>query len=287
MAEFSFIILTYNEACHLPRLFKSIQGLAAPVFVLDSGSTDNTISLAKEHGAVLGHHEFKNHPQQWSFALSHFQISTPWTICLDADQFLSEELFQLLQNFRDANMSPDVHGIYFNRKNYFKGKWIRYGGYYPKYMLKMFRTGTAISSLEEKLDHRFIIRGRSAIWKKGYLIENNLKEESISFWIDKHNKYSTVVALDEHEKAELKFKSIEHESRSPDARIAARKALWLRMPLLIRPFLYFLYRYFLLVGFLDGKTGFIFHFLQAFWFRMIVDVKILELRKTCDKTTST
>jgi len=276
--EFSFVILTYNEEVHLPRLLQSIAPLQAAVYILDSGSTDGTLEVAAQYGATVAHHAFENHPKQWDFALNHFQIQTPWTIGLDADHIAAPELLEKLRHFRDAGVPPSVNGIYFNRKNYFKGKWIRHGGYFPKYLLKMFRTGTGFSDLHENMDHRFIVPGKTIIWKTGYLVEENLKENNISFWIDKHNRYSTLHAKEEMDRRDgLRGQTIRPRLwGSPDERTAFFKRAWWKMPLFARPLLYFTWRYFFQLGFLDGRQGFIFHVLQAFWYRLIVDIKIHE-----------
>ncbi|HHM20806.1 MAG TPA: glycosyltransferase family 2 protein, partial [Bacteroidetes bacterium] len=194
MSPFSFVILTYNEEDHLPRLLQSVEGLGAPVYILDSGSTDSTLEIARRFGAQVAYNKFVNHPKQWDYALNHFPIHTSWTIGLDADHIVTEELFEKLKNFKEEEIPKEVDGIYFNRKNYFKGRWIRHGGYFPKYLLKMFRTGAGHSDLNQNMDHRFIVPGKTIVWKDGYLIEENLKENEIAFWISKHNKYSTLQA---------------------------------------------------------------------------------------------
>lgn len=278
-SDFSFIILTFNEEIHLPRLLESISGLQAPLYIFDSGSTDNTLKAAEKYGAEIKYHKFENHPKQWNAALESFEITTPWIIGLDADQIVTKELYNKLEKFRNEDLPSNINGIYFNRKNYFKGKWIKYGGYFPKYMLKMFRVGFGGSDLQENMDHRFIVTGDTFIWKDGYLIEENLKENKINFWISKHNRYSDLIAQEELErKNATRIQSVKAKLLgSPDERIAYLKRMWWRMPLFLRPFIYFFYRYFIKLGFLDGKTGFIFHFLQAFWFRLLVDIKIDEL----------
>jgi glycosyltransferase involved in cell wall biosynthesis len=275
---YTFIILTYNEELHLPRLLSSIHGLNATVCVLDSGSTDQTLTIATEFGAQVKQHAFINHPQQWHYALQAFEIQTPWVIGLDADQIVSDELKQHLVNFKDEDY-PDIDGIYFNRKNYFKGKWLKYGGYYPFYQLKMFRYHTGYSDLSENMDHRFIVPGKTMIWKDGHIVEENLKENSIRFWIDKHNRYSDLLAKEEVERRQLsRIQTIKPAFwGSPDERTAWFKRLWWQMPLFIRPAIYFIYRYIFRLGILDGYQGFIFHFLQGFWFRLVVDIKIKEI----------
>jgi glycosyltransferase involved in cell wall biosynthesis len=276
--EFSFIILTYNEEVHLPRLLASISILGAPIYILDSGSSDETLRIANDFQAQVLTNAFVNHPLQWDYALQNFKITTPWTIGLDADHIVMPELIHLLQNFSSETISPEVNGIYFNRKNYFKGKWIRHGGYFPKYLLKMFRTGYGRSDINENMDHRFIVDGKSIIWKEGYLKEENLKENNISFWIHKHNRYSDLVAEEEIERMQnLRKQSIRPSLwGTPDQKIAWMKRIWWKLPLFVRPALYFIYRYIWQLGILDGKRGFIFHFLQAYWFRLIVDIKIYE-----------
>lgn len=278
--NFSFIILTFNEEQHLPRLLKSIKGLEADVHVLDSGSTDQTLAICEQFGAIVKTNAFENHPKQWDFALKNFSITTPWIIGLDADQIVEPDLYQKLLTFNSSNYEA-VDGIYFNRKNIFKGKWIKHGGYYPKYMLKMFRNGEGYSDTNENMDHRFIVPGKTVVWKDGHILEENLKENSISFWIAKHNKYSDLIAQEEIERLKnLRFQTIKPKLfGAPDERVAYLKSIWWRLPRGFRPACYYIYRMTFKLGFLDGKTGMLFHFMQAFWFRLIVDVKIAELLK--------
>lgn len=285
--DFSFIILTYNEEQHLPRLLASIQSLNAPIFLVDSGSTDQTLAIAEKYGVQVVYHPFENHPKQWHFAISHLRVDTPWTIGLDADQVVLPELFNHLKKFENSDIPENVNGIYFNRKNYFKGRWLKFGGYFPKYLLKMFRTGVGYSDLNENMDHRFVVPGKKIIWKDGYLKEENLKENQISFWIDKHNRYSDRVAQEEFERIKkLRQQTIKPSFfGSPDERIAFYKSIWWKLPLYWRPFFYFLYRFVWKLGLLDGRQGRLFHFLQGFWFRLIVDEKLQELMQAEKKRT--
>jgi exosortase/archaeosortase family protein len=273
---------------HLPRLLQSIESLAAPVFVLDSGSTDKTLEICEKYAVKTASHPFENHPKQWDFALKNFDIQTSWVICLDADQIVSPELLLRLQHFQEQAFK-DVNGIYFNRKNYFKGKWIKHGGYFPFYLLKMFRFETGFSDLNENMDHRFIVPGKTVIWKDAYLREENLKENQISFWIDKHNRYSDLLAQEELERLQqMRQQTLKPNLiGTPDERTAFFKNIWWKLPRYWRPVIYFFYRLIFQLGFLDGKKGIIFHFLQGFWFRLIVDVKIEELleKQSAEKTT--
>ena len=278
--QFSFIILTYNEELHLGRLLQSIASLDAPIFILDSGSTDKTLEIGAQYGAAFLQHAFENHPRQWDYALKNFPVETPWVVCLDADQTVTPELKSMLNNFKDEDRQG-TDGIYFNRKNFFKGRWIKHGGYFPFYLLKMFRYGTGYSDINENMDHRFIVPGKTVIWKDGIILEENLKENNIKFWIDKHNRYSDLVAQEEVERMkQMRTQTIQPRFwGSPDERTAWRKQLWWKMPRYVRPMIYFTQRIIFQLGILDGRTGIIFHFLQGFWFRLVVDIKIDEILK--------
>jgi glycosyltransferase involved in cell wall biosynthesis len=277
--DFSFIILTYNEEIHLTRLLDSIKELNAPTFILDSGSTDSTINIAENYHASVQTNPFINHPKQWDYALKNFEIETAWTIGLDADQIVTKELFELLKAFRDEDYA-NINGIYFNRKNYFQGKWIRFGGYYPFYLLKMFRSKTGYSDLNENMDHRFIVPGKTVVWKNGHILESNLKENDIRFWKEKHQRYSELIAQEEMERSQnLRRQTLKPNLLgNPDEKRAWFKRFWWQLPLGIRPYLYFSYRMLFKLGIFDGVQGIRFHYLQGLWFRLEVDKKIKLLK---------
>lgn len=266
---------------HLPRLLNSINSLNASTYVLDSGSTDSTLKICADHNIEVIIHSFENHPIQWDIALKSFAIKTPWVIGLDADQIVAPELYRLLEQFKNSNYL-NTNGIYFNRKNYFKGNWIKHGGFYPKYLLKMFRYNIGYSDLTEKMDHRFQVPGKTIIWKSGHLIEENLKDNNIRFWIEKHNRYSDLLAKEEvlRKNKHLKSSIKANLFGSPNHRTAFFKRIWWQIPPYFRPVIYLIYRLIFRLGILDGKNGIIYHFLQGFWFRLIVDIKIEELSTT-------
>ena len=113
---------------------------------------------------------------------------------------------------------------------------------------------------------------------EGDLIEENRNENAIAVWIAKHNRYAVRQAREEAARSADPDRRPTRAFGSPDERTRWRKRIWYRMPLYARPFGYFLYRYVLRLGFLDGKEGFIFHFMQAFWYRLLVDINRDELR---------
>jgi glycosyltransferase involved in cell wall biosynthesis len=279
----SAIILTYNEEQNLPACLKSLQLLGCPIFVVDSGSTDRTLEIAAQFGAVILEHPFTTHSQQWAWALKNVPLESEWVLALDADQAITSEL---AVEIRMKLGSLESDGLYVRRRQVFRGRWIRYGGYYPKYLLKLFRRDKVYLHAGDAVDHHFYVRGSCGKLHND-LIEANHKEDNISFWIDKHNRYAVLMAEEEQCKRAGGYEAPIAASlfEGPDQRVMLLKRVWLRLPLFARPALYFTYRYFLRAGFLDGKQGFIFHFLQAYWFRLLVDIKLDEIRNaTGDKT---
>ena len=267
------VILTLNEEKNLPACLESVKRFAKKIFVVDSGSTDATAQIARDQGADVVVHEFSSHAAQWAWALGALPFESPWVLAIDADQQVSEELAASLERFVAGSDSYD--GAFVPRRQVFRGRWIRHGGYYPKYLLKLFRRSAVRLDERDRVDHHFYVDGRTALLS-GDLIEANRNEDVIATWIAKHNRYARLQALEELEAAN-------HRPRrffgTPDERTESLKARWRTMPLYVRPFLYFVYRYGFRLGFLDGKEGFIFHFLQAFWYRLLVDINIDEIRR--------
>ena len=273
--DLTVIVLTFNEEKNLPDCLTSLRDLQAPVFVVDSGSTDSTLAIAEQFGARKVSHPFETHARQWRWAIDSLPIQTRWVLGLDADQRLTPELASSLIRFISSEQSAS--GAYLCRRQVFRGKWIRHGGYYPKYLLKLFKRDAVIIDDAEMVDHHFNVRG-SVSTLEGDLIEANRNEDQIRTWIAKHNQYALLQAREEILAGTSGNGFRSAPPGSPDEKTARMKRLWRRMPLFFRPFAYFGYRYFIRLGFLDGKQGFIFHFLQAFWYRLLVDINIEEMR---------
>jgi glycosyltransferase involved in cell wall biosynthesis len=274
------IILTYNEEANLTACLTSLQGLPLTITIVDSGSNDRTLRIAAEHGARVVAHPFESHVSQWRWALQQVDPKSEWVLGLDADQYLSPELScELAELFRGED--PRLHkfrGFYLNRRQIFRGQWIRHGGYYPKYLLKLFRADSVQLDERDLIDHHFYVSGKTAKLR-GDLIEDNRKERDITFWISKHVRYAGLHAQEElwRRTASSPWLIRPAAFGTPDQRVAWLKTLWYHMPLYARPFVYFFYRYFVRAGFLDGKQGFIFHFIQGFWYRLLVDIRIDDL----------
>jgi glycosyltransferase involved in cell wall biosynthesis len=270
----SVVVLTCNEERNLAACLESVTGWAARVFVVDSGSTDRTMDIARGHGAEFVAHAFETHAQQWRWALTNLPLETEWVLGLDADQRVTPVLRDQIAGLLRSGTS--VNGAFVRRRQIFRGKWIRFGGYYPKYLLKLFRRMQVSIDEADLVDHHFTVVGPT-VSLTGDLIEDNQNEAEIAAWTAKHNRYAMLQAQQELS-VRGKRLGLSALFSDPDRRVRLLKQWWRSMPLFVRPSLYVFYRYVIRLGFLDGKEGFVFHVLQAFWYRLLVDINIDELR---------
>jgi glycosyltransferase involved in cell wall biosynthesis len=269
------IILTHNEAANLPACLASLNGLDCELFVVDSGSTDRTVAIAESAGAVVVSHPFENYAAQRNWAQQHLPIRTEWVLHLDADERLTHELvLEINDVFACALRETD--GFLLRKRTVFMGRWIKHGGHYPSYHLRLFRNERG--SCEDRLyDQHFLVRGKVERLRNDYI---DVLTPDLTRWTQRHSRW-----------AELEAEEIMSQ-RQPILRVRPlfwgtpierrrwlRDDLYARSPLFIRAFLYWFYRYFVRLGFLDGTEGLIFHFLQGCWYRCLVDAKIYERRK--------
>ncbi len=281
-APITVIVLTHNEERNLPACLESVSGWAGEIFVVDSGSTDRTVEIAARYGARVVRHPFESHARQWDWALRNLPVTGEWVLALDADQRLTPELRAEITERVAGHPAGDGDpvGYFIKRRQIFRGRWIRHG-YYPKYLLKLFRRGQAWVDGSELVDHHFHVRGGVAKLRHD-LVEDNQNEADLAAWVEKHTRYAALQALEEFTKGRAGGPDGARASLlgSPDERVRWLKKAWNRLPLYVRPVLYFLYRYVLRLGFLDGKEGFLFHVLQGFWYRLLVDIRLDELRRS-------
>ena len=273
----SAFILTRNEELNLEPCLQSLAGWCSDIHIVDSFSTDRTLEIAARYGAKTHQHAFDGHTKQRAWALQNVPFANEWVFALDADHRVTAELEAELRRVF-AVEPPDVDGFFVKRRQIFRGRWIRFGGYYPKYQLKLFKRSKAFLD-DHEFDYRFYVNGKTGLLKHD-ILEANQNEWRISFFIEKHNKFATEQAIEEirRRSGELKYLIEVSPFGNPDQRVLWLKIKWNTLPLYLRPFLLFIYRYFLRLGFLDGKEGFIFHFLQSFWFRLLVDIRREELQ---------
>src|SRR5215831_9191051 len=276
----SLVILTYNEELNLPACIESIQELPCEIVVVDSGSTDRTVKIAQDMGCQVVYHAFETQAQQLNWALDHLTFKGDWVLRMDADERLTPELAQELVT-RLPTLPPEITGLYIKRRTYFMGRWIRYGGYYPTWILRVWRTGKARCEGQYLNEHMILLEGTAAQLNHD-LIDWNLK--GLGFWVEKHNHYATrfareLTALQDGSSAHITSIKATPFGTQEQRKRWLKQQVYARLPLFFRSFVYFVYRYVFLGGFLDGKEGLMFHFLQGFWYHFLVDAKVYEHAK--------
>lgn len=274
-SDLTVLILTLDEERHIERCLTSIKGLATRVVVIDSYSTDRTCELAQALGAEVLRNRFVNYATQFNWALDHADIQTSWVMRLDADEIVTPELVAALKGTLPTS-SADVAGFTLNLRRYFLGRWLKHGALYPIRLLRVWRTGRGRSE-SRWMDEHIAVDGRIEHINADFA-DDNLN--NVTWWTNKHNGYATREAID---LLMIKYRADTSNSNASAIGQNAKIKRWIkqriysRLPLGLRALLYFLYRYFLRLGFLDGWQGFAFHFLQGFWYRFLVDVKVHEL----------
>ncbi len=273
-APVTAIVLTFNEERNLPDCLASLAGWVERVFVVDSGSTDRTVAIARDLGAEVVEHPFEHYGAQRNWALATLPVETEWVLNVDADERVTPELRDsILARLRAPE--PGVNGYLVSRRTVFAGRWIRHGGHYPAWTLRLMRTG--LGRCEDRLyDQHFHVEGRVA-QLPGDLVDTFTAD--LATFTRRHLRWA------ELEAAELTGGDAPGRIRGrATSGNAVERKRWLkeryaRLPLFVRPTLYFLYRYVVRLGFLDGREGLVFHVLQGFWFRFLVDALILERRR--------
>jgi glycosyltransferase involved in cell wall biosynthesis len=278
MLGITAVILTYNESIHLERCIQSLNSIAEKIVVVDSFSTDNTVDIARRLGAQVLQNPWVNHGVQFNWALDQLNIKDEWILRIDADEYLSKNLIEEIK-IKLPLANPDVEGFFVNRKILFQGKKLNFGGLGGTKVMRIFRHGKGRSETRLQDEH-IIIHGKSG-YLQGSLVDQNL--QSISWWISKHNRYASNEAM---ELLKLKYQKDDQEKMINSVQFSQvafkrwlKENIYVRVPLGIRAFIYFIFRYIFLLGFLDGIQGFTFHFLQGFWYRYLVDLKIAEVER--------
>ena len=274
----SAIILTKNETLHIERCVKSLISAGISVFIVDSGSTDGTVEIAEALGAKVYSNPWKNYADQFQWGLDNCPIETEWVMRMDADEYLEPDLIEEIKSGLSF-VTEDVSGLYIRRKYFFLGQWIRYGAVYPLNLLRIWRTGQG--KIEARwMDEHIVLSGSGKTqFLDGHIVDDNLN--NTRWYIDKHNKYADREMIDILGRKYGLFQlddSISEDAGNHQARIKrfVKERVYNKLPVFIRPTIYFLYRYFLRFGLLDGSKGFAFHFMQGFWYRCLVDLRVYE-----------
>lgn len=257
----SVVILTLNEESNVSECLTSL-AWSDDVVVFDSFSSDRTVEIATQLGARIVQRKFDNWSAHQNWAVSNIDFKHPWVLYMDADERCTPELRdEVLQ----AAVAESAHAAFrIRRKDYFMGRWLKHAQLYPTWLVRLFRPqciryerlvnpvahveGT-IGSLQAHIDHYPFSHG-------------------IAHWIARHNRYSDMEAIEAIKAREgSKLQIADTFSRDPNTRRRALKDIFFRLP--ARPLIKFLYYYTWRRGFLDGRAGFTYSTLQAFYEYMI------------------
>ncbi|MBV6550766.1 glycosyltransferase family 2 protein [Acinetobacter soli] len=285
-ASLAVVILTYNEEIHIERAIKSVQSIASEIFVIDSGSKDATVKIAQKNGATVLYHPFINQAKQFNWALDNAPITASWIMRLDADEIIEPDLALEIQQ-KIPQLDANIVGINLKRKHIFMDRWVRFGGRYPLILMRIWRTG--YGRVEDRwMDEHVVISSGETTTFDGGFADHNLND--LTFFTDKHNKYATREAIEVlNHKYQLfnQDKSLNSDSTSFQASFKRniKEKIYNKLPFTLSALAYFIWRYIFQLGFLDGRSGLTYHFLQGYWYRFLVGAKIMELENAIEGMT--
>ncbi|WP_142686441.1 glycosyltransferase family 2 protein [Chitinophaga polysaccharea] len=284
--KIAVVILTFNESLHLARCLDNLRQITDELYVIDAFSTDDTVAIAEKYGAKVFQRKWINYANQFQWALDHCGIEAPWVMRMDADEYLEPGLVKEIQQ-RIGKVPDDITGIYIRRKVLFKGKWIRFGGFYPHTLLRIWRNG--VGSIEQRwMDEHIVLSNGATMLFKEHIVDDNLN--SIHWWVNKHNNYAIREMVDLLNIRYGFWQTDERLLRANGTQAKRKRFLkekvYAAMSPGMRASLYFLFRYIVRVGFLDGYKGFLFHFMQGYWYRLLVDVNVQEFQQKLDGNES-
>ena len=252
MSSITVQILSYNEEQHIERAIKSVESFASQVVVIDSFSNDRTVDIAKSLGAIVLQNKWQNnYAHQFNWGLDNAPISSEWVMRLDADEYVTHELAAEIKSQIEL-LSPNINGIYMRRRIYFMGKWMKHGATYPMWMLRLWRKNHGRCENRWMDEHIVLSDGETVRFNNDF-IDDNLN--SLTWWTTKHNHYASREAAD---LLNLKYNFMASDVRVENDKEQAMFKRWLKenvyskMPLFIRPFFYFFYRFIIRLGFMDG-----------------------------------
>lgn len=271
----SVMIFTLDEQIHLPSCLDALRW-CDDVIVVDSFSSDDTRNICEQRGVRFFQNKFTGFGNQRNWALENSQPKYKWILILDADERVTPELVEEISKI--ALDDPQRIGAYqLRRRFYMWGRWLRYSSLYPTWVVRFIRHDRV----------RYINRGHAETQEvqgetgnlDNDLIDENLK--GIDEWFDRQNRYASKEAEFELNLEKNGLRPSELFSFSALTRRAALKRLAGRVP--ARGLVYFLYSYVFRLGILDGKPGFVFCLMRA-WYQSQIAIKKYDNRINGKKT---
>lgn len=280
------IIMTFNEETNLEGCLSSIIDYVDDIIIVDCFSTDSTLEIAKKYTNKIYQNKWINYSRQYIWAIENTDIKNEWILRIDADERWTKEGFEELKKIID---SDNVNGVYVKMKIFFMDRWIKHGGFYPNFFLRVYKKSKG--KMEDRwMDEHISVVGKTLLSNIDVIESNYDRQKNITLWTTKHNNYSSREAIEfliqKHKLSKMDTVAKFWGNKTERKRWFKEK-LYFRMPLFLRPFLYYIHRYIFKFGFLDGKQGFIFHYLHAFWYRFLVDAKVYQIEQLAKKERKT
>ncbi len=274
MIDATAIIMTKNEEKNIVDCLKSMDGFAKRCVVIDCGSTDKTVELAKENGADVYFHEFEYYAKQFNWGIENCDIDTEWIIRLDADERFPKELCEEIEDVIGKNADRPMNGITIEADFFFLDRCMKHGVRNKRKMM-MFKKAYGCIEDRRRDAHSIISEGFSYSTKHRFL---HYDFKDIDNYIKRYNWYATREMQDY-----IDYTRGAGTDINTDKAIAAQRkkkfGFYYKMPRYVRAWMWFIYNYIFRGGFLDGKEGLIFCFLECYWYRLLVDAKIYEYEK--------
>jgi len=266
----SVIILTKNESQDLPSCLQSLSW-CDDIHVLDSESTDDTIAIARQYGAKIKYHAFESFGKQRNYALETCDIRHNWILFLDADEVATANFVTAIKQAITESHNTNIAGFYCCWKMMLENRWLKHCDNFPKWQFRLLKKGKADFADFGHGQKEGIVFGEIGYIKEPYLHYGFSK--GWSHWVERHNRYSTLEALDRIRKIPP-LKQVFSKNKS--ARNVALKSWLTKLP--GWPLIRFIQAYIINLGFLEGKPGFIYCVNMAYY-EFLIKIKIRELNR--------
>ena len=279
------VVLTFNCEGIINETLAQARRIDPRPFVVDSFSSDATLQQIGVEAEVV-QRAFSNYAEQRNWAIAQMNALASWQLHLDADEVLDDEAVAAIQHVLQAGNAAPQRAYLLRRIDYFMGRRLRHSGLNP-WHLRLFRSGEG--ACEQRLYDQHFVSSQPAGRLGGCMHDKNTV--SLHDWTSRHNRWSDLEVaemLGAHPAQPAAPTAVGttppqrlHGSLRGDPRERTRwlKALYYRLPSGLRALAYFFYRYVFRLGFLDGREGLYFAFLQGLWFRLLVDAKMHEARQ--------
>ena len=276
MQDLTAIILTRNEEKNIGPCLDSLKDFASRLVVVDCGSTDATVAIAKEKGAEVVFHEFRYYADQMNWAIDNTNIATEWVMRLDADERLTPEVIAECAPIMQTPRSGGICGITMEATYYFLGRAMNHGIRNKRKML-IFRRGCGRMEDRRRDPYSILTEGRNVSIKSRFL---HYDFKDLSSYIRRYNWYAGRELMDYIEGRRLAGAEGEQLDKHLQAQRRKKFGIYYKAPRFIRCWLWFIYNYIFRLGFLDGREGFLYHYFECMWYRMLIDARIFEYEKT-------